>query len=75
MAERLRRATHRTFAEEPLPVTISFGVATYPDHGSERSLLMAAASRAMAAAKEMGKRSLGDLQPGDRAHAGRAARP
>ncbi len=55
VAERLRRATHRTFAEEPLPVTISFGVATYPDHGSERSLLLASASSAMAAAKEMGK--------------------
>jgi diguanylate cyclase (GGDEF)-like protein len=55
VAERLRRAAHRTFADEPLPVTISFGVASYPDHGSECSVLMASASSAMVAAKEMGK--------------------
>jgi diguanylate cyclase (GGDEF)-like protein len=55
VAERLRRAAHRAFAQEPLPVTISFGVASYPDHGSERSVLMASASSAMVAAKEMGK--------------------
>jgi diguanylate cyclase (GGDEF)-like protein len=55
VAERLRRAAHRTFADQPLPVTISFGVASYPDHGSERGELLAAASSAMGAAKEMGK--------------------
>jgi diguanylate cyclase (GGDEF)-like protein len=55
VAERLRRAAHRTFADEPLPVTISFGVASYPDHGAERGELLAAASSAMGAAKEMGK--------------------
>jgi diguanylate cyclase (GGDEF)-like protein len=55
VAERLRRAAHRTFADQPLPVTISFGVASYPDHGSERDELLAAASSAMGAAKEMGK--------------------
>src|SRR5688500_13631579 len=30
VAERLRRAAHRTFGDEPLPVTISFGVASHP---------------------------------------------
>jgi diguanylate cyclase (GGDEF)-like protein len=55
VAERLRRAAHRTFADEPLPVTISFGVASYPDHGFERDVLLASASSAMRAAKEMGK--------------------
>jgi diguanylate cyclase (GGDEF)-like protein len=55
VAERLRRAAHRTFAEEPLPVTISFGVASYPDHGREPGAILTAASSAMAAAKDMGK--------------------
>jgi diguanylate cyclase (GGDEF)-like protein len=55
VAERLRRAAHRTFAEEPLPVTISFGVASFPDHGFEREVLLASASSALGAAKEMGK--------------------
>ena len=55
VAERLRRAAHRTFAEEPLPVTISFGVASHPDHGDERDLVMSAAWRAMGAAKELGR--------------------
>ena len=55
VAERLRRAAHRTFADQPVPVTISFGVASFPDHGSERDELLAAASSAMGAAKEMGK--------------------
>src|SRR5919106_1146627 len=33
VAERLRRAAHRTFGDEPLPVTVSFGVASCPEHG------------------------------------------
>src|SRR5918999_911679 len=55
VAERLRRAAHRTFADLPVPVTISFGVASFPDHGCEREELLAAAWSAMGAAKEMGK--------------------
>jgi diguanylate cyclase (GGDEF)-like protein len=55
VAERLRRAAHRTFSEHPLATTISFGVASAPDHGDERDLLMAAAMRAVGAAKELGK--------------------
>jgi diguanylate cyclase (GGDEF)-like protein len=55
VAERLRRAAHRTFADEPLPVTISFGVASHPQHGDEREPLLESAVRAMGAAKEMGK--------------------
>ena len=55
MAERLRRATHRSFAEDPLGVTISFGVATYPEHGAELRALMRAADRALYAAKDLGK--------------------
>ena len=33
VAERLRRASRRGFGQESLPLTISFGVASYPDHG------------------------------------------
>jgi diguanylate cyclase (GGDEF)-like protein len=55
VAERLRRAAHRTFGDEPVPVTLSFGVASSPDHGDRRDLLLSAASRAMGAAKELGK--------------------
>ncbi len=55
VAERLRRAAHRTFADQPMPVTISFGVASHPDHGDERDLLLAAALRANDAAKELGR--------------------
>jgi diguanylate cyclase (GGDEF)-like protein len=56
VAERLRRAVHHTFAEESLGgVTISFGVATYPEHGEDPDLVMSAASSALAIAKELGK--------------------
>jgi diguanylate cyclase (GGDEF)-like protein len=55
VAERLRRATQRTFAEEPVPITISFGVASYPDHGTDAELLLRAADQALYSAKDMGK--------------------
>jgi putative nucleotidyltransferase with HDIG domain len=54
VAERLRRATHRTFADAAVRVTISFGVATSPLHGADAVGLLRAADRAVAAAKELG---------------------
>jgi diguanylate cyclase (GGDEF)-like protein len=54
VAERLRRAVHRTFTEESPGATIAFGVATYPEHGEDSDLLMSAASSALAIAKELG---------------------
>src|SRR5829696_4286969 len=54
VAERLRRATHRTFADAAVQVTISFGVATSPIHSSDAVGLLRAADRAVAAAKEFG---------------------
>jgi diguanylate cyclase (GGDEF)-like protein/putative nucleotidyltransferase with HDIG domain len=54
VAERLRRATHRTFADAAVRVTISFGVATSPAHGVDAVGLLRAADRAVAAAKELG---------------------
>jgi diguanylate cyclase (GGDEF)-like protein len=55
VAERLRRATQRTFAEEEVPITISFGIASYPDHGEDAEVLLRAADQALYAAKDMGK--------------------
>ena len=55
LAERLRRAAHRTFGADTMPVTISFGVASYPEHGDRLDLLMSFATHAMGAAKELGK--------------------
>jgi diguanylate cyclase (GGDEF)-like protein/putative nucleotidyltransferase with HDIG domain len=53
-AERLRRATHRSFADAPVPLTISFGVASSPAHGTDAVSLLRAADRAVAAAKDLG---------------------
>jgi diguanylate cyclase (GGDEF)-like protein len=55
LAERLRRAAHRTFGDGPVPVTVSFGVASYPEHGDRLDLLLSFATHAMGAAKELGK--------------------
>ena len=70
VAERLRRATHRSFAEDPLGVTISFGVATYPEHGAGAA--RADARRRPRALRRQGPRQgpHGDLQPGGGARAG-----
>jgi diguanylate cyclase (GGDEF)-like protein/putative nucleotidyltransferase with HDIG domain len=55
VAERLRRASRRTFAADALPLTISFGVAAYPDHGGQFGVLMGAATRAVHVAAELGR--------------------
>ena|SRR5215217_2413664 len=54
VAERLRRATHRTFADAGMSMTISFGVASSPVHGTDAVGLLRAADRAVAAAKDLG---------------------
>jgi diguanylate cyclase (GGDEF)-like protein/putative nucleotidyltransferase with HDIG domain len=54
VAERLRRATHRGFAESRVGVSISFGVAAAPEHGADAAALLTAANRATAAAKDLG---------------------
>jgi diguanylate cyclase (GGDEF)-like protein/putative nucleotidyltransferase with HDIG domain len=55
VAERLRRASRRTFAQDALPLKISFGVAGYPVHGDQFGVLMGAAVRAVHAAAELGR--------------------
>jgi len=54
VAERLRRATHRSFAEATVGVKFSFGVATAPAHGADAVGLLRAADQAVAAAKDLG---------------------
>jgi diguanylate cyclase (GGDEF)-like protein/putative nucleotidyltransferase with HDIG domain len=54
VAERLRRATHRSFAESSAGVKFSFGVATAPAHGTDAVGVLRAADQAVAAAKGLG---------------------
>jgi diguanylate cyclase (GGDEF)-like protein/putative nucleotidyltransferase with HDIG domain len=54
VAERLRRATHRTFADAAMGVKFSFGIATAPGHAADGVGLLRAADRAIAAAKDLG---------------------
>jgi diguanylate cyclase (GGDEF)-like protein/putative nucleotidyltransferase with HDIG domain len=55
VAERLRRASRQTFGHQSLPLTISFGVAGFPEHGDQFGVLMGAATRAVDAAVELGR--------------------
>jgi HD-GYP domain-containing protein (c-di-GMP phosphodiesterase class II) len=55
VAERLRRASHGTFAELRAPLTLSLGVAAFPQHADDEVGLLEAAQRALLAAKELGR--------------------
>ena len=55
LAERLRCALRERFAGEPVPITISFGVASFPAHGETAASLLRAADEALYAAKESGR--------------------
>jgi diguanylate cyclase (GGDEF)-like protein/putative nucleotidyltransferase with HDIG domain len=55
LAERLRQALRDEFADDPVKVTISFGVASFPEHGTTRQELLGAADDALYAAKELGR--------------------
>jgi diguanylate cyclase (GGDEF)-like protein/putative nucleotidyltransferase with HDIG domain len=54
VAERLRRAVHRSFVDSSTGVNFSFGVATAPSHGEDAIDLLRAADSATAAAKDLG---------------------
>jgi diguanylate cyclase (GGDEF)-like protein len=54
-AERLRADVRRGLAEESVPLTISFGVASFPQQGATVEQLLHAADRALYAAKELGR--------------------
>ena len=55
VAERLRRAARQNFSHDVLPLTMSFGVASYPEHGEQFGVLMTAATRAVGAAVDLGR--------------------
>lgn len=54
-AERLRHRIADHFAEAPVPLTASFGVASFPAHGATADTLLRNADGAMYAAKALGR--------------------
>ena len=55
LAERLRGKIRENFAADLFPLTISFGVASYPTHGATTAALLKAADQALYTAKEFGQ--------------------
>lgn len=55
LAERLRCALREEFVGDTVPITISFGIATYPEHGETAASLLRAADEALYGAKESGR--------------------
>jgi diguanylate cyclase (GGDEF)-like protein len=55
VSERLRSAVEKAFNDESVPLTMSFGLASFPDHGATAEALLAAADQALYAAKELGR--------------------
>ena len=55
MAEKLRTAIEDAFRNDTVPLTVSFGLASFPAHGTTSESLLAAADRALYAAKELGR--------------------
>jgi diguanylate cyclase (GGDEF)-like protein/putative nucleotidyltransferase with HDIG domain len=55
LAERLRSAVAEEFAGDRVQVSISFGIAGYPDHGETAASLLHAADDALYHAKESGR--------------------
>jgi diguanylate cyclase (GGDEF)-like protein/putative nucleotidyltransferase with HDIG domain len=54
-AERMRTAVAGEFASDPVPLTFSFGVANFPDHGSSADAVTESADQALYAAKALGR--------------------
>ena len=54
-AERLRTAVASEFESDPVPLTFSFGVATFPDHGGTADAVIESADQALYAAKALGR--------------------
>jgi len=55
LAERLRVAFEREFADDPVPMTMSLGVAGAPEDAQHPDLLLAAADQSRHAAKRLGR--------------------
>jgi two-component system cell cycle response regulator len=54
-AERVRLALAAEFADDPVPLTFSLGVASFPDHGTSVDAVIEAADQALYAAKALGR--------------------
>ena len=54
-AERMRAAVAKEFADDPVPLTFSFGVAHFPDHGGSADAVIESADQALYAAKALGR--------------------
>jgi putative nucleotidyltransferase with HDIG domain len=55
LAERLRNAVRDAFIAQPVNLTVSFGVASFPGHGETAEPLLRAADQALYAAKALGR--------------------
>ena len=55
IAERLRHKVRDAFATDQVALTVSFGVAAYPNHGGSTDQLLQAADQALYVAKELGR--------------------
>lgn len=55
VAERVRQRIRRAFHQDPVPMTMSFGIACYPDDGADAEALFGAADSALMAAKHQGR--------------------
>jgi diguanylate cyclase (GGDEF)-like protein/putative nucleotidyltransferase with HDIG domain len=67
LAERLRHAVRDEFAGDPTPLTISFGLSVYPEHGETAASLLHAADQALYAAKQSGRNRTARHSPALRA--------
>jgi diguanylate cyclase (GGDEF)-like protein len=54
-AERIRSAIAGEFASDPVPITFSFGIACFPEHGASADAVIESADQALYAAKELGR--------------------
>jgi putative nucleotidyltransferase with HDIG domain len=54
-AERLRSAVREALEGLPASITVSLGVATYPDHGATAEAVLHAAGQGVAAAEQLGR--------------------
>jgi diguanylate cyclase (GGDEF)-like protein/putative nucleotidyltransferase with HDIG domain len=55
LGERLRVAVRRAFEDEPVPLTLSLGIASFPSHGETGESLLRSADQALYAAKALGR--------------------
>jgi diguanylate cyclase (GGDEF)-like protein len=55
IAERLRHKVRDAFAPDQIALTVSFGVAAYPNHGATADQLLHAADQALYVAKQLGR--------------------